>query len=215
MEINSEQMNGVRKQLIEHIKSNFPEETVEEYLKKIEEMDDEKLIYFLKENNLIQNEKSQTEETCIFCSIISQEIPSVKVGENNSSIAILEINPISKGHILIIPKNHLEKFEENEEEVNQLIDEISEKIDKKFRPKRIEVFTSKITNHLAVNILPVYDSEDKNSEREHLNLNELKKIKEELEEIEELRETNENVENEKVDIPEINEKNYWIPKRLP
>ena len=30
MEINSEQMNGVRKQLIEHIKSNFPEETVEE-----------------------------------------------------------------------------------------------------------------------------------------------------------------------------------------
>ena len=47
-------------------------------------------------------------EECVFCKIIVGEIPSEKVFENDSFIVILDINPISEGHVLIIPKEHYE-----------------------------------------------------------------------------------------------------------
>lgn len=43
---------------------------------------------------------------CIFCKIINGVIPSAKVYEDADFIAILDINPVSKGHLLIIPKKH-------------------------------------------------------------------------------------------------------------
>ena len=43
---------------------------------------------------------------CIFCKIISGEIPCHKVYEDDKFLAFLDINPISFGHTLLIPKNH-------------------------------------------------------------------------------------------------------------
>ena len=43
---------------------------------------------------------------CIFCKIISGDIPSYKVFENDKVMAFLDINPTSVGHTLIIPKVH-------------------------------------------------------------------------------------------------------------
>lgn len=45
-------------------------------------------------------------ENCIFCKIISGEIPSAKVYEDDRILAFLDINPVNKGHVLIIPKEH-------------------------------------------------------------------------------------------------------------
>ncbi len=45
-------------------------------------------------------------QQCIFCQIIKKKIPSKIVFEDNKSIAILDINPAIKGHILILPKEH-------------------------------------------------------------------------------------------------------------
>lgn len=43
---------------------------------------------------------------CLFCKIIKGEIPSTKVFENDSVYAFEDINPMAKGHILFIHKNH-------------------------------------------------------------------------------------------------------------
>lgn len=43
---------------------------------------------------------------CVFCAIACGEIPSFKIYENESVLAYLDINPFSKGHTLVIPKNH-------------------------------------------------------------------------------------------------------------
>jgi histidine triad (HIT) family protein len=43
---------------------------------------------------------------CIFCKIISGEIPSFKIYENDDSFAFMDINPASEGHALVIPKEH-------------------------------------------------------------------------------------------------------------
>jgi histidine triad (HIT) family protein len=45
-------------------------------------------------------------ESCIFCKIVRGEIPSFKVYEDDKVLAFEDINPISPGHTLIIPKRH-------------------------------------------------------------------------------------------------------------
>ncbi len=45
-------------------------------------------------------------ENCIFCKIVSGEIPSYKVYEDDKYLAFLDINPQSPGHTQIIPKEH-------------------------------------------------------------------------------------------------------------
>ena len=51
-------------------------------------------------------------EECIFCKIVRGEIPSAKVFESDDVLAFLDINPVSKGHTLVIPKAHYASFPE-------------------------------------------------------------------------------------------------------
>jgi len=47
-------------------------------------------------------------ENCVFCRIVSNELPSVKVYEDDDVVAFLDIAPVNKGHVLVIPKEHFE-----------------------------------------------------------------------------------------------------------
>jgi len=47
---------------------------------------------------------------CIFCKIVKGDIPSFKVYEDDTVFAFADINPISDGHTLIIPKKHAENI---------------------------------------------------------------------------------------------------------
>ncbi|KAL0936689.1 hit family protein 1 [Colletotrichum truncatum] len=44
--------------------------------------------------------------SCIFCKIIKGEIPCFKLFESDKTLAFLDINPLSRGHALVIPKFH-------------------------------------------------------------------------------------------------------------
>lgn len=48
---------------------------------------------------------------CIFCRIIAGQIPCYKVYENKDVLAFLDINPISDGHTIVIPKAHYERVD--------------------------------------------------------------------------------------------------------
>ena len=45
-------------------------------------------------------------QQCIFCQIIAGKVPAKKIYEDEKSVAVLDINPAAKGHILILPKEH-------------------------------------------------------------------------------------------------------------
>lgn len=47
-------------------------------------------------------------DDCIFCKIVRGEIPSANVLDNGKLIAFLDINPVNKGHVLIVSKEHHE-----------------------------------------------------------------------------------------------------------
>jgi histidine triad (HIT) family protein len=46
--------------------------------------------------------------TCVFCRIIAGELPSVQVGETEACLAFLDTRPIFPGHVLVVPRAHLE-----------------------------------------------------------------------------------------------------------
>ncbi len=53
--------------------------------------------------------------SCLFCKIISREIPAEIVFENDHVLAFLDIGPVSEGHTLVIPKAHAENLSEGTE----------------------------------------------------------------------------------------------------
>lgn len=50
------------------------------------------------------------QESCIFCKIVSGEVPAKKVYEDDETIAFLDIQPVNPGHTLVIPKDHFENI---------------------------------------------------------------------------------------------------------
>ena len=43
---------------------------------------------------------------CIFCKIVTGELPSHKIDEDDKTLAFMDINPWTRGHALVIPKEH-------------------------------------------------------------------------------------------------------------
>jgi histidine triad (HIT) family protein len=57
---------------------------------------------------------------CLFCKIVAEEIPSVKVLENSDFLAFRDIDPKAPVHVLVIPKKHFEDIAELSKEDNVL-----------------------------------------------------------------------------------------------
>jgi len=47
---------------------------------------------------------------CIFCKIVAGELPSAKVYEDKRVLAFMDLNPVNKGHALVIPKDHYQNL---------------------------------------------------------------------------------------------------------
>lgn len=45
-------------------------------------------------------------EPCLFCAIAAGDVSSAKVAEDESTLAFMDINPASDGHLLVVPKRH-------------------------------------------------------------------------------------------------------------
>jgi len=71
--------------------------------------------------------------SCIFCKIISGEIPAKKIYEDDNFIAILDAFPSSAGHCLVIPKLHASDILEMEEALAGQAFEVAAKIAKKMK----------------------------------------------------------------------------------
>ncbi len=57
------------------------------------------------------------DSNCIFCKIANGEIPSYTLYEDDDFKVIMDINPASKGHAIVIPKNHYKNLFELDEAV--------------------------------------------------------------------------------------------------
>lgn len=207
--LSQEQVTQIKSQLIQQIESNFPEDKKEIAVQQIESMGTEQLEGFLKKNKLIKNQQTG-EQQCIFCSIISGNIPSHQIAKNKEAIAVLEINPISFGHTIVIPKKHVSSSEKISSEAMQLAKEIKTLIKEKLNPKDILIDSSNAFGHEIINILPIYENENLNSSRKKANPEELEILQNKL-----ITKEEKKAPKEEEKIEEINEENTWLPKRIP
>ena len=68
---------------------------------------------------------------CIFCKIISKEIPAKILYEDEDTISFLDAFPVAKGHTLVIPKEHHTKIQDLSSNENQkLFDTVHKMIEK-------------------------------------------------------------------------------------
>lgn len=72
-------------------------------------------------------------EECIFCKIVHDEIPSSKVYNNDKVVAFLDVNPVNKGHVLIVPKDHYETLLDIPDNIVKELLVIAKKIGKSAR----------------------------------------------------------------------------------
>lgn len=103
----------------------------------------------------------------IFTRIINGEIPSYKIAENDQYIAILDAFPLVKGHVLVIPKQEIDKiFDLDKDTYNGLMDfsyDIAKAIEKAIPCLRVGVAVIGLeVPHVHVHLVPLNTMEDIN-----------------------------------------------------
>jgi histidine triad (HIT) family protein len=101
----------------------------------------------------------------IFTKIISGEIPSYKVAENDHFIAFLDINPNAKGHTLVVPKKEVNKlFELSRDEYQKLMDfsyTVAQALEKTLPCKRVGMSVVGLeVPHVHVHLIPLNEMAD-------------------------------------------------------
>ncbi len=204
--LSDEETQEIKQKIISHVESTFPAEQIPSARQQIESMNSQQLESFLERNKLIKKEsETNSDDECVFCSIASGKINSVKIDENEGAVAVLEINPVSRGHVIIIPKEHENKSSKS---ILSLADKASKKLKKKLSPRKVEISNSRLFGHEIINVIPVYESESINSKRISAKIEELEKIKEEIEK-EKKPEKIRKAPKEKI------KQFFWLPKRIP
>lgn len=200
MTLTKEQISNLKKQLLEQIK-HLPENKRKEAEKQIESLSEEAI------EEMLESQKEN--QIKIFREIVSGKVPSKKVDENQSAIAVLDIKPISKGHIIIIPKEKLENLDKIPQNVSILVDSISKRLSDKLKVKDVKIIPELKFGEVIINLIPVYDKDlNLESERKESSESELDKIIEILHKKEEKIEVKETKKEEKEDLKRL-------PRRIP
>lgn len=111
----------------------------------------------------------------IFTKIIQGEIPCYKIAEDENFIAFLDITPIAKGHVLVVPKQECDKiFDVNIEILSKWLvfaQPIAKAIEKTFPCKRcgISVIGLEVP-HAHMHLVPINSADDLNFTRKKLTL---------------------------------------------
>lgn len=126
---------------------------------------------------------------CIFCKIVNGDIPSYKIYEDDRVFAFLDIKPLSKGHTLVLPKEHFENVFDIPKDLYAYMFEvaknISANIKEKYQPEGIFInqnngeMAGQSVLHIHIHVKPIYNESQKHKEEDkgmQLSTEEMEKI---------------------------------------
>ena len=151
MVLDEKQISEIKGKLLSQL-SKLPESSREQIKIQIEKMNSEQLEAFLKQNVKM--------DECVFCSIVEGKSPSYKIYEDKHFLAVLNIRPLSKGHILIISKEHGIELEEGDE-----LKEIEGKVtaalkNSSLKTENVSIKIEEMFGHSYVSMLPTVDGKE-------------------------------------------------------
>ena len=107
---------------------------------------------------------------CIFCKIVKKEIPSYCIYEDDTVMAFLDISQVTKGHTLIIPKQHCDNMLECEDEVLAHVMKTAKKLGARIMKKtgakgmnilsNVNEIAGQSVPHFHVHLIPRYQEDD-------------------------------------------------------
>ena len=136
----------------------------------------------------IENRIKLMKENCIFCKIAKKEVEAKIVFEDDICIAILDINPATNGHLLLMPKEHYMMMPMVPDEVighlSVISKYLSDLLKETFSPNDVTVFIAngaaagQQSQHFMMHVIPRYDDDglDFDLSGEKLSEDELKEL---------------------------------------
>ncbi|MCI5723798.1 MAG: HIT family protein [Erysipelotrichaceae bacterium] len=107
---------------------------------------------------------------CVFCDIITHQIPSKVVYEDDNVLAILDISQVTYGHTIVMPKKHVENIIEADSETIQqcasVVSTLAKQIVKNTKAAGCNVLNNcgevagQTVQHLHFHIIPRYSKDD-------------------------------------------------------
>ncbi len=108
-------------------------------------------------------------DSCIFCKIARGEIPSYKVYEDDVVLAFLDVNPSSRGHTLVVPKEHFDDMTKCPKDILDYCFEVAQLIAqaqiKELGATGANVLTNigksagQSVRHFHIHVIPRYDND--------------------------------------------------------
>lgn len=101
-------------------------------------------------------------EDCIFCKIVSGEIPSVKIWEDEKHIAILDLYPNTEGMTLVLTKSHFDSYavdmpEKNYTSIMLAAKKVAKRIEEKLGVQRVAIVMEGLgVNHVHIKLYPLH-----------------------------------------------------------
>jgi histidine triad (HIT) family protein len=106
---------------------------------------------------------------CLFCKIVAGEIPATRVAEDERTIAFMDINPATRGHLLVIPREHAKDLLEIEPEDLAAVARTAQRVAATM-PERLGADGVNLLNscgraawqtvfHFHVHVIPRYDAD--------------------------------------------------------
>jgi diadenosine tetraphosphate (Ap4A) HIT family hydrolase len=102
--------------------------------------------------------------SCVFCAIVAGDAPAIRIDENDDFVAILDIRPLSRGHTLVVPKQHTVDMTDTEPETLAGMVSLGQRIAKAARSTELADATNIAINdgkaafqsvfHIHLHVLP-------------------------------------------------------------
>lgn len=106
-------------------------------------------------------------QNCIFCKIIKGEIDSAKIWEDKGFLAILDINPNTKGMVLLLTKQHYDSYvfempDEIYQKFMQAVKKVAKILEKGLNVQRVAMVIEGMgVNHAHIKLYPLYGLKEK------------------------------------------------------
>jgi histidine triad (HIT) family protein len=106
-----------------------------------------------------------TTSDCVFCKIVTGELPSAQVGETEHALAFLDVAPFAPGHTLVVPKRHVADIVTADgalTEIADLVESTARLLDERLSPDGLNVMQAsraaagQTVFHLHVHVVPRY-----------------------------------------------------------
>lgn len=138
------------------MEQNLTKEQIEEIKKKMADMPPEEL-------------KALIKQQCLFCQISEGKIPGKKIYEDDKVMAVLDINPASRGHTLVFLKEHYQVLAQAPDNLVgylfKVVNKLSSKIFEVLHPGGTNIFVAngqlagQNAPHAIVHIIPRYEND--------------------------------------------------------